>query len=417
MHFGMDDSGLESISSIEAFLKSVDGAVTFSLEKKGYANKQKMYEWIANVLVRLRYDRITKREKNIVLSYLVTMTNLSRDRLKKLARRRKKRRELLVVASGRHSFPVKYRERDIDLLITTDNAHGRISGDATKEILRREFEVYGKSEYETIAKISVSHLYNLRNGSRRYKDAVLFIEKTRAVQVSIGSRKKPKTDGKPGFLRVDSVHQGDLDKQKGVYHINLVDDVTQWEILLCVEGIAEFFLLPAIEVALDLFPFRILGFHSDNGSEYINERVARLLQKVLIEQTKSRSRRTNDNALVEGKNGSRIRKHMGHSHIPKSHASAINAFYRDHMDVYLNYHRPCAFATETIDKRGKIKKKYDTLLTPYRTFISLPDWAQYLKEGVTPESLAMTEAAGSDNECANKMQKAKAKLFKTFTKC
>ena len=47
------------------------------------------------------------------------------------------------------------------------------------------------------------------------------------------------------------------------------------------------------------FPFRILGFHSDNGSEFINYKVAELLNKLLIEQTKSRPRRSNDNGLVE----------------------------------------------------------------------------------------------------------------------
>lgn len=416
MHMSMDDSGLGSVKQIEAFLKSVDGAVTFSLEKKGYVNKQKMYEWIDRTLVRLRYDRVKKKERGIILSYLAQMTGLSRVQVKRLAKRRKKRRKLIVKTGGRHSFPTLYTSGDIALLAKTDNAHGRISGDATKEILRREFLVYGKDEYERISHLSVSHLYNLRNESSRYRSAALFIAKTPTVQVSIARRAKPQTGGKPGFLRVDSVHQGDLDKQKGVYHINLVDEVTQSEIIMCVEGIAEFFLLPALEAALELFPFHILGFHSDNGSEYVNGVVARLLEKLLVDQTKSRSRRTNDNALVEGKNGSRIRKHMGYIHIPKKYARLINDFYRDHMDVYLNYHRPCAFATETIDVRGKIKKKYDVFMTPYEKLVSLENYEQYLKEGVTAQSLAAIATAESDNECAEKMQKAKAKLFKMFTR-
>lgn len=413
----MDDSGFGSISQIEAFLRSVDGAVTFSPETKGYNNKQRLYEWIGKSLVRLRYDRAGKKERGIVLSYLETMTHLSRDRLKKLAARRKKLRKLIVHTEGRHSFPTKYGAFDIALLVATDNAHGRISGDATKEILCREFELFGKSEYENVSRISVSHLYNLRKESRQYGAAVLFVEKTRAVQISIGRRAKPKTAGKPGYLRVDSVHQGDLDKEKGVYHINLVDEVTQWEIIMCVEGISEFFLEPALEAALSLFPFRILGFHSDNGSEYINTTVARLLSKLLIDQTKSRSRRTNDNALAEGKNGSRVRKHMGYMHIPKKHARSINDFYRTHMDVYLNYHRPCAFATETIDDHGKIKKKYDTFMTPYQKLCSLKHYEQSLRDGVAKEALAALSAFESDNECAQEMQKAKAKLFKTFTRC
>jgi hypothetical protein len=85
----------------------------------------------------------------------------------------------------------------------------------------------------------------------------------------IDVRKKPQHGGKPGYLRVDSVHQGDLEKQKGVYHINLVDEVTQWEIVMTVQGISEQFLDAALHMALKLFPFVIYGFHTDNGSEYI----------------------------------------------------------------------------------------------------------------------------------------------------
>lgn len=107
------------------------------------------------------------------------------------------------------------------------------------------------------------------------------------------------------------MHQGDFDLEKGVYHINLVDEVTQIEYVGCVKVISEYFLLPLLEELLKTFPFRIFGFHSDNGSEYINYQVSKMLQKMLVEQTKSRSRRTNDNALVEGKNGAIVRKYLG----------------------------------------------------------------------------------------------------------
>ncbi len=223
MYLHMDDSGLGSITQIEAFLKSVDGTVTFSLEATGNKNKQKKYDWITTTLIRLRYDRISKKERGIVLDYVVNMTSLSRVQVKRLAKKRKKLRKLFVNTERHHSFPTKYSVSDIARLIDTDNAHGRISGDATKEILKREFQVFGKKDFANIAKISVSHLYNLRNTSRQYEKAVLFMEKTRATQVSIARRAKPVTEGKPGYLRVDSVHQGDLDKVKGVYHINLVD--------------------------------------------------------------------------------------------------------------------------------------------------------------------------------------------------
>ena len=92
-------------------------------------------------------------------------------------------------------------------------------------------------------------------------------------------------------------------------------------------------------------PFRILGFHCDNGSEFLNYTVARLLNKLLVEFTKSRPYRTTDNALVEGKNGAVIRKHIGYGAIPAEHAEAFQKFYAACFNPYLNHHRPCGFAT------------------------------------------------------------------------
>jgi len=200
-----------------------------------------------------------------------------------------------------------------------------------------------------------------------------------------------------------------------VYYINLVDEVTQWEIIGCVEGISEQFLLPLLEELLWRFPFIILGFHSDNGSEYINYTVAKLLTKMMIEQTKSRSRRTNDNALVETKNGAIIRKHFGYVYIQKRHARDINTFLREYMDEYLNFHRPCGFATDIMDTRGKIQKKYDTYMTPYEKLISISNFEQYLKPEVSTESLKLFSERQSDNESAKKMRNAKSKLSKNFT--
>lgn len=413
----MDDQNLTTTAQLEKFLTAVEGTVVFSRDKKGYENKQKMYDWVADRLTRLRYYRLTKKEKGIVLKFLKEMTGLSHSRLKGLAWQRRRYGRLRVVTEGRHSFPRFYEKTDIALLATTDNAHGRISGEATKRILEREYRVFGKESYERLHNISVSHLYNIRGSNLQYGAATLFVQKTRAVERAIGIRKKPDNGGLPGFLRVDSVHQGDLDKEKGVYHINLVDEVTQWEIIMCVEGISEYFLEPALLAALDLFPFVIKNFHSDNGGEFVNQTVARLLNKIMAQQTKSRSRRTNDNALVEGKNASRVRKHMGHAHIQKKHAAAINAFYRSHMDEYNNYHRPCAFATDYTNEKGKVKKKYDTYLTPFEKLHSLPQWETYLKSGVTAAQLLAQSMEISDNESAQKLQDAKSKLFTSFRTC
>lgn len=138
--------------------------------------------------------------------------------------------------------------------------------------------------------------------------------------MAIGERRKPNPEHKPGYLRVDTVHPGDLDGIKGVYHINAVDQETQWQVLGATAQISEAWLIPVLEAMLRQFPLRILGFHSDNGSEFINYTVAKLLNQLLVEQTKSRPRHSNDNGLAEAKNGAVIRKHMGYGHIAAEHA-------------------------------------------------------------------------------------------------
>jgi len=106
------------------------------------------------------------------------------------------------------------------------------------------------------------------------------------------------------------------------------------------EKISEAYLLPVIRQLLGGFPFVILGFHSDNGSEYINYKVAKLLEKLLVEFTKSRPRHSNDNALAESKNASVVRKHFGYAHIPQYCASLVNTFCADYLNPYVNCMRP-----------------------------------------------------------------------------
>ena len=228
-----------------------------------------------------------------------------------------------------------------------------LSGPATRRILQREFQEYGKAEFQRLAAISNGHLYNLRRNPR-YRQQRKNYQKTRPSAVAIGERRRPDPGGRPGYLRVDTVHQGDTENGKGVFHINAVDEVTQWEIAASVERISETYLEPVLVTILTQFPFVIHGFHSDNGSEFINQTVAKLLNKLMIEQTKSRPRHSNDNGLAETKNGAIIRKHMGWGHIPAAHAQRIQQFYSAYLNPYLNYHRPCAQADVEVDAKGRV---------------------------------------------------------------
>ena len=405
----MNDSHIISIAQIKAFLK-IDSAIKFRA-----VSKKEQYRWINDVLTKFRYFRLKKKEKGLVREYLLRMTGLSSSQLTRIIFIKRKTGRVFLSSTARHRFPHKYSPTDIAYLIKTDNAHNRLAGPATKEILRREYNVFNRKEYSNIQKISCSHIYNLRE-TRQYKSHSLTVKKTNPTKVPIGERRKPKPEGKPGFLRIDTVHQGDLDKQKGIYHINITDEVTQWEIVGAVEKISEYYLQPLLKDLIGQFPFKIINFHSDNGSEFINKVVAKLLNKLLIRQTKSRSRHCNDNALAECKNGAIVRKHMGYIHIPKNFAKAVNSFYREYMNSYLNFHRPCGFATIIRDKRGKEKKiyKYEDYTIPYEKLKSLDKAEQYLKDDISFKDLDKIAYQQSDNEFAEEMQKAKDKLFKNF---
>src|SRR3984893_2541988 len=286
----------------------------------------------------------------------------------------------------------------------------RSAAPATQKILYREFYEYGDERYGRLAAISVPHIYNLRK-DQAYRKRRIAYQKTRPVQIAIGERRKPTPEGKPGYLRIDTVHQGDLDGVKGVYYINAVDEVTQWQVIGATSQISEMWLIPVLEAMLEQFPFRILGFHSDNGSEFINHTVAELLNKLLVEQTKSRPRHSNDNGLAETKNGAVIRKLMGYGHIAASHAEKIESFYQRYFNTYLNFHRPCGVPERVVTTKGKEKRVYRWYATPWEILRQLPSLASHLKTDVTIDELDRLARAKTDTQAAMEMQEAKRKLF------
>ena len=388
MTIKMNDSHINNINQVEEFVK-VAGPIkdnkAWGIEFECRSRKER-YLWIDQTLGRFHYFSLRKKDKGIIRSFIKTLTGISASQLTKLIAKKKLFGKLFFDQSGRHRFAATYTTTDVALLAATDNAHSRLSGKATKRIFEREYQIFHKNQYVRLQNISISHIYNLR-GKRQYLSNTLFWQKTKPTPVNIGKREKPEPAGKPGFVRADTVHQGDRDKDKGVYHINFVDEVIQWELLGSLEKISEQHLEPLLQKILEQFPFQVINFHSDNGSEYINKVVAKLLNKLLIRQTKSRARHCNDNALVEGKNGSVVRKHLGRNFIPQRAASSINEFYENYFNVYLNYHRPCGFATIKVDARGKEKKVYNVYKTPYEALKSLPSAKDFLKEGVYWEKL------------------------------
>jgi transposase InsO family protein len=393
--------------SLEAIGRFVEASEELRFEGE---NRQQVYGWVEQVLVQQEYAQQGKTARGLVRRYIEKMTGMSRSQVTRLIARYTATGRVRPTVYRRRRFPDRYTRADIELLASVDEAHETLSGPATRRILEREVELYGKQEYVRLAAISVAHLYNLRK-SQRYRERRLNYTRTRPTVVSIGERRKPDPQGQPGYLRLDTVHQGDGPEAKGVYHINAVDEVLQWQVVGSTPRISEAYLKPVLENMLRQFPFRIRGFHTDNGSEFINRTVAELLNKLLIEQTKSRPRHSGDNGLVETKNGAIIRKHIGYGYIQAGHADRLNDFYREYMNPYLNYHRPCAQADVEIDLRGRKRVRYKRYQTPLETLLKLDNPAQYLRQGLSINALKRIAAAISDTEAARRMQLAKNRLF------
>jgi hypothetical protein len=400
----MDDSEATSLEQVRAFLAG-SGELRFSGQSRGA-----IYGWTERTLVRFEYAGLGKRDKGLVRRYVARMTGLSRAQVTRLIASYTASGQVKAASYQRRRFAARYTKADVELLAYVDKSHGNLSGPATRRILQREYHEYRQAAFERVAQISVAQIYRFRN-SEVYRKRNGTYQPTRPTTIAIGERRKPRPEGRPGYLRIDTVHQGDRDGVKGLYHINAVDEVTQWEIVAATPQISERWLIPVLEQLLEQFPFIIRGFHSDNGSEFINYTVTRLLEKLLIEQTKSRAHRTGDNGLVEAKNGAVVRKHLGFGHIEAQHADTVDQFHRRFLNPYLNFHRPCAVAKIVEEPNGRRRRTYPRWATPFEIFSQMPQCENYLKPGISVDSLRQLAQEQTDTEAAIAMQKAKQKLF------
>ena len=382
------------------------------------ATRAAAYGFIEQTLGRFDYVPQGKAEKGLLRCFLAKVTGLSRAQLTRLLAQHRVTGSIADRRGApRRPFPRRYTSIDIGLLAELDRLHGTLSGPATRKLCARAYHRFGDRRFERLAGISNGHLYNLRHSTTYQRRRGTTSTRTRPVQVAIGERRRPTPFGRPGYVRVDSVHHADLDDLKGLYHVNLVDEVTQFQFIGSVEHLHAACLAPVLSALLRAFPFTLHGFHSDHGSEYVNRTVAALLEALHIDEfTKSRARHTNDNALVESKNGSVVRKHLGYGHIPSRHAQRVNDFTQNVLSPDLNFHRPCFFPSETVDAKGRRRKRYRDadIMTPYEKLKSLPEAAVYLTPGTTFQQLDAVAFALSDNDAARALHEARARLFRSI---
>ena len=403
---------IRTLDQIRAFL---DGSEPTDFR---FAGRDSAYDFVRRTLVGFEFHGLKRDEKGLVKRFIEKVTGYSRSQITRLV---KQHRRTGGIRDHRKKppakpFPRRYTPYDAALLAEVDEAFGQLSGPATKVVLWRMYHVYGDRRFKRLADISNGHIYNLRR-SRAYRTGRLTLRETRSTPVGFGVRRKPRPDGRPGFLRVDTVHLGDLGGRKGAYIINVVDEVTQFHHLGAVPRITQHFMVPVLKDLISAFPFTVQAFHADNGSEYINCEVADLLNRLHIPTfTKSRPRRSNDNALVESKNGSIVRRWLGHIHVSHELVPQLDAFLRDSLCPLLNFHRPCLFPTEVTSASGRVRKTYrqDDVATPYQHFRSLAGAEGFLRPGVTFKALDQLASTTSDLDAAKGVQRVRDALFRAI---
>ena len=222
MVINMEEAKLKTLEQVKAFLGGTP-EVAFRVPKEG------RNPFIERVFKRFGYAPHGRPDKGVLLRYIERMTGLSRQQVTRLVGRYRKDGKLTKQPHAhKRGFANRYTAADVALLAETEVLHGTLSGPATKKLMERAHQVFGDPRYERLAGISVSHLYNPR-GSKLYQNKRRHWTKTSPAGAPIGTRRAPQPDGVPGYIRIDSVHQGDLDGAKGVYHINAVDCVTQMQ--------------------------------------------------------------------------------------------------------------------------------------------------------------------------------------------
>ena len=237
----LDTQRLQTLDQIREFLAD---SRPLDLQPQ---TRAEAYALVAETLERFDYARQGKADKGLLRRFLVRVAGLSRAQVTRLLRQHRTTGAIADRRGPRRPFPRRYTKADIGLLAEVDALHGTLSGPATRQLCIRALHVFGDHRFEHLAAISNGHLYNLRHSTSYRRRRGTMPATTRPVHIAIGERRRPRPAGQPGYLRVDTVHQGDLDGIKGLYHLNLVDEVTQFQFVGSPERIETPCLAPVLE--------------------------------------------------------------------------------------------------------------------------------------------------------------------------
>ena len=375
--------------------------------------REEVYQWVEQTLVRHEYASLKRPDKGLVRSYIARMTGLSRAQVTRLIAAYRETGRVKAVAYQRTKFATRYTAADVALLAYVDKAHGNLSGPATRRILEREYSEYDQAAYQRLAAISVAHLYRLRN-SEGYRKRNASYQPTRPTPIPIGERRKPQPQGSPGYLRIDTVHQGDQDGRKGLYHINAVDQVTQWEIVAATPQISELWLLPVLEAHAGTVSLRDsrLSFRQ-------RQRVHQLHRGASAGQAADRTNQVAGASFRRQRlGGNQERSHHPQAHRLRPHRRATRRGDGSISPRTSESVRQLPSSLRSAQGPHRSQRQAPPRLLamghPVRVIPRITGCENHLRPDVTLAELDRFAQIQSDTEAALAMQSAKRKLFQSF---
>jgi hypothetical protein len=178
----------------------------------------------------------------------------------------------------------------------------------------------------------------------------------------------------PGFTETDLVsHSGNSEKGEFIHSLNVTDIHTTWVETRAVMGKGQAGVLDAMKQIEQALPFKLLGIDSDNGSEFINYHLKAFCDQKQIQFTRGRPYKKDDNAHIEQKNWTHVRKILGYLRYDSPQAlDAINDLYRQELRVLQNLFLPSMKLSEKVRVGSKLKRRYDKPLTPLERLLACP---------------------------------------------
>jgi hypothetical protein len=329
-------------------------------------------------MIRPRYLKATKMEKEIILDEFCTVCGYNRKyAIRKLNANDPPKHRYEYRKSGPKR---KYNHPDIEKILKTIWVKTNLPCSKRLKVILHiwlpHYPYYIPEEIEkALLKISPATIDRMMKAWRtKYTKRGLSTTKPGTIlKKHIPIKTKQWDETKPGFLEADTVaHCGDTVAGMFVYTINCVDIATGWNQQRAAWGKGERGVLKAIKDIEKSLPFDILGFDCDNGSEFLNWHLMRYLsdRKKPIQFTRSRAYHKNDNAHIEGKNWTHIRQYLGYQRFENIElVDLLNNLYTSEWNLYFNFFIPSVKLIDKVRVGSKIIKKYDSPKTPFQRTI------------------------------------------------